>query len=115
MDFVDAPWHLIRRSLIRSRVRLRTLLALLHLGKAYIADVAREARTTEARARDALFGDGNADYNDELALVALGLVRVTPDEFGDLLELTPLGERVARIWMRESMRALVGARREAFA
>lgn len=113
---LDEPlWHLIRRSLIRSRVRLRTLLALLHLGKAYIADVAREARTTEARVRAALYGDGDDEYNDVLALVALGLVAVEQDAFGDLLSLTSLGEKVAKVWMRESMRALVGARREAFA
>lgn len=115
MSFDDASWHRIRRSLIRSRVRLRTLLAALHLGASYVSDIAREARASGARVRGALWGDGDDDYADELGLVALGLVTVEEDPFGDIVALTPLGERVARVWMRESMRALVGAKREAFA
>lgn len=113
--FENAPWHRIRRALVRSRVRVRTLLAGLHLGRSYIADLAREARASEARVRGALFGDGDEHYRDAFGLVTLGLFVMSEDAYGQLAELTPLGEHVARIWMRETVRAAVGERRQAFA
>lgn len=98
---------LVRRSLVRSRVRLRVLFALLDLGRATAADLAREARAKPAHVRGALFGDAAA-FRRSAALKRLQLVRVEETYTGTLFRLTPFGRRIAKEWRREFTRAHLG-------
>ncbi|HUR69871.1 MAG TPA: archaellum operon transcriptional activator EarA family protein [Candidatus Thermoplasmatota archaeon] len=102
--------RMIRLSLVRSRIKLRILFALLDLGEASLADLAREARAKPAHVEGALFGDGVA-FRTSTALVALGLVRVRESVFSRTATLTPRGRSVATVWRRESTRATLGLAR----
>lgn len=104
-----AQWPLIRRSLVRSRVRVRTLLALLRCGPMYAAELAREALVSSQKLHGALHGDGD-DFDPELALLRLRLVCVhSRDAFGVRYELTALGRGVAKAWQQRLVTSWIGA------
>lgn len=106
--------RLVRRALVRSRVQLRILFALLALRDAYVPDLAREARTSEQWVMGALFGDGR-NYRIGMSLVRLRLVAWRRDEVGIFVWLTPFGARVARAWRADAARVLSGGTRSAHA
>jgi predicted transcriptional regulator with HTH domain len=77
-------------SLRRSTVRLRVLLALASLGKAYPAQLAREAGLDPRRVTLALRGRPPI-YRDQLSLVKLGLARWARGT----IEITARGRAIA--------------------
>lgn len=106
----DAMWTTIRLALRRSRVRAMVLLALMRLGEAYLADLAREAGVRSERALDALYGD-DADYKVVDSLVSLGLVRTEVVRGRLRFALTALGIEAAVRFEREMLAELSTRRR----
>lgn len=104
------PSMQVRRSLVRSRVRVRLLMALLKLRRAYLSELAREAMVTPLRAHGALVGDGVA-FTVAESLVSLGLVEIDEGVLGPVVRLTSSGDRVARAWRRSSASAIYGVHR----
>jgi predicted transcriptional regulator with HTH domain len=98
---------LIRRALVRSRIKLRILFALLDLEEATLADLAREARAKPAHVRGAIFGDGVA-FRRSTALARIQLVRIEDTYVDERARLTARGKRVARAWRAETTRATLG-------
>lgn len=97
---VFASIALIRRAFRRSRIRVGSLLVLLDLGEASVADIADALGADLVNVRGALVGDG-VRYRVEESLVTLGLVVVRVVGAEVVFVLSRRGVLVARRLRRE--------------